>query len=467
MAKVPYANTVGSLMYAMVCTRPDISQAVGVVSRYMHDPGEGHWQAVKWILRYLRQTVDVGLVFEQDEALGQCVVGYADSDYAGDLDKRRSTTGYLFTLAKAPVSWKFTLQSTVALSTTEAEYMAVSEAVKEAIWLNGLMEDLGVVQSHISLYCDSQSAIHLAKNQVYHSRTKHIDVKYHFVREIFEERKILLQKIATSENPADMMTKMRHYKFGELKKLSRLGNFKPRWRFVRFGLKLSWQVRNFILVGGQLIGNFILVGGQTLNMRISYLVANLYTLKILCEVIIRCGVRGVDDILVEPRKFAFGGFDLDILDQELQALVVSEILVEDASIKNAKPSADTDSNINQTCKDLCGYISEDVQDTYYDEFNNSRRNESSIDECIPVKKIVKDSGLSFSNFNRELDFTCLPSSCSSQSIADKDLDIGLKLELDAVDAQYQQWFQELSSRRDEELEATKKRWMAKKNLAVK
>ncbi|KAE8674962.1 hypothetical protein F3Y22_tig00111708pilonHSYRG00377 [Hibiscus syriacus] len=187
MAKVPYANAVGSLMYAMVCTRPDISQAVGVVSMYMHDPGEGHWQAVKWIIRYLQQTVDVGLVFKQYEELGQCVVGYTDSDYAGDLDKRRSTTGYLFTLAKAPVCWKSTLQSTVALSTTEAEYMAVSEAVKEAIWLNGLMEDLGVVQSHISLYCDSQSAIQLAKNQVYHSRTKHIDVRNHFVREIFEE----------------------------------------------------------------------------------------------------------------------------------------------------------------------------------------------------------------------------------------------------------------------------------------
>ncbi|KAG8502451.1 hypothetical protein CXB51_000402 [Gossypium anomalum] len=109
MAKVPYANAVGSLMYAMVCTRPEISQVVGVVSRYMHDPGKGHWQAVKWILQYLRKTVDVGLVFEQDEALGQFVVGYVDSDFAGDLDKRRSTTGYLFTFAKAPVSWKSTL----------------------------------------------------------------------------------------------------------------------------------------------------------------------------------------------------------------------------------------------------------------------------------------------------------------------------------------------------------------------
>ncbi|GMI78960.1 cysteine-rich RLK (RECEPTOR-like protein kinase) 8 [Hibiscus trionum] len=155
MAKVPYANAVGSLMYAMVCTRPDISQAVGVVSRYM--------------------------------TLASC-----------EMDSTQKT----------PVSWRSTLQSTVALSTTEAEYMAVAEAVKEAIWLNGLLEDLGVVQNHISLYCDSQSAIYLAKNQVYHSRTKHIDVRYHFVREIFEEGKILLQKIATTENPADMLTKV-------------------------------------------------------------------------------------------------------------------------------------------------------------------------------------------------------------------------------------------------------------------
>ena len=208
MAKVPYASAVGSLMYAMVCTRPDISQAVSVVSRYMHDPGEGHWEAVKWIMRYLKNTVDVGLEFEQDKSLGLCVVGYCDSDYAGDLDKRRSTTGFLYTLAKAPVSWKSTLQSTVALSTTEAEYMAISEAVKEAIWLHGLLEDLGVGHKQLEVFSDSQSAIHLAKNQVFHARTKHIDVRYHFVREILEEGEILLQKIHTTENPADMLTKV-------------------------------------------------------------------------------------------------------------------------------------------------------------------------------------------------------------------------------------------------------------------
>lgn len=208
MAQVPYANAVGALMYAMVCTRPDISHAVSMVSRYMHDPGKDHWQAVKWILRYIHGTVNQGLKFERDNRLGQNLKGYVDSDYAGDLDKRRSTTGYLFTLAKGPVSWRSTLQSTVALSTTEAEYMAVTEAFKEAIWLHGLIEDLGLVQKHVEVYCDSQSAICLAKNQVHHSRTKHIDVRFHFIREIVNEGDILLQKIGTADNPADMLTKV-------------------------------------------------------------------------------------------------------------------------------------------------------------------------------------------------------------------------------------------------------------------
>ncbi|KAG8492742.1 hypothetical protein CXB51_010463 [Gossypium anomalum] len=208
MLQVPYSNAVGSLMYAMVCTRPYISQIVSIVSRYMHNPRKGHWQAVKWILRYIKKTVDVGLLFKQHNTLGKCVIGYVDSDYASDLDKRRSTTGYVFTLAGGPISWKFTLQSTVALSTTKAEYIAVIEAVKEAIWLQGVVKTLGLVQEHINVYCDSQSAVHLAKNQVYHARTKHINVRFYFVREIIDEGKICLQKIKTADNSADMMTKV-------------------------------------------------------------------------------------------------------------------------------------------------------------------------------------------------------------------------------------------------------------------
>ncbi|KAH9656608.1 hypothetical protein KPL70_022746 [Citrus sinensis] len=154
MAHVPYASAVGSLMYAMVCTRLDISQAVSMVSRYMHNPGKNHWLAVKWILRYLYGTFDVGLLFKKD-----------------------------------------------------CEYMAAIEAVKEAIWLKGLLGDLGVIQENIAVFCDNQSAIFLAKNQTY--QTKHIDVKFHYVREIIESGVVLLRKIDTKDNPSDMLTKKR------------------------------------------------------------------------------------------------------------------------------------------------------------------------------------------------------------------------------------------------------------------
>ncbi|KAH9688249.1 Integrase catalytic domain-containing protein [Citrus sinensis] len=148
MARVPYTSVVGSLMYAMVCTMPDISQAVSMVSRYMHNPGKNHWLAVKWILQYLYGTVDVGLLFKKD--CGQQCVGYCDSDFAGDFDKRRSTTGYVFTLGGGPVSWRSILQSTIALPTTEAKYMAATEAIKEVIWLKGLLGDLEVIQENIA-----------------------------------------------------------------------------------------------------------------------------------------------------------------------------------------------------------------------------------------------------------------------------------------------------------------------------
>lgn len=135
MERVPYASAVGSLMYAMVCTRPDISQAVSVVSRFMANPRKAHWEAVRWVLRYLKGTVDLGLCFGGDTCR---VTGFVDSDHAGDLDRCRSATGYVFKIHGAPVSWRSMLQATVALSTTEAEYMAVTEGVKEALWLWGV-----------------------------------------------------------------------------------------------------------------------------------------------------------------------------------------------------------------------------------------------------------------------------------------------------------------------------------------
>uniref|UniRef100_A0A2N9FN54 Integrase catalytic domain-containing protein n=1 Tax=Fagus sylvatica TaxID=28930 RepID=A0A2N9FN54_FAGSY len=183
MSKVSYASAVGCLMYAMVCTRPDLAHAVSIVSRYMANPGREHWNAVKWIFRYLKGTAEHGILFSRQPGTNS-VVGYVDADYAGEVDDRRSTTGYVFTLSGGPICWKSTLQSIVAMSTTEAEYMAVAEAAKEALWLKGLVKELGLNQGGVQMHCDSQSAIYLAKNQVYHARTKHIDVRFHKIREL-------------------------------------------------------------------------------------------------------------------------------------------------------------------------------------------------------------------------------------------------------------------------------------------
>ncbi|CAJ2662759.1 unnamed protein product [Trifolium pratense] len=206
MSKVPYASAVGCLMYAMVCTRPDLAQAVSQVCKFMSKPGKHHWEAVKWIFRYLKGTIGHGIMFSSEKG-NPSVVGYVDSDYAGDMDDKRSTTGYVFTLAGEPICWKSSVQSIVAMSTTEAEYMAVAEAAKEALWLTGLVKELGVEQGGVQLHCDSQSVIYLAKNQVYHARTKHIDVRFHKIRELLTTGQILLEKVHTSENAADMLTK--------------------------------------------------------------------------------------------------------------------------------------------------------------------------------------------------------------------------------------------------------------------
>lgn len=207
MESTPYASAVGSLMYAMVSTRPDLAYAVSLVSRFMHNAGKEHWNAVKWILRYLKGTSNYALVFDKNKANCTEIRGFVDSDFAGDLDKRKSIFGYIFTVCGAPISWAATLQSTIALSSTEAEYISTTEGIKEASWLHGLAAELGLKQEKLSVFCDNQSRIYLAKNGGYHGKTKHIEVKYHFIRHVIEEGSITLQKIHTSQNPADMLTK--------------------------------------------------------------------------------------------------------------------------------------------------------------------------------------------------------------------------------------------------------------------
>nr|KYP48030.1 Retrovirus-related Pol polyprotein from transposon TNT 1-94 [Cajanus cajan] len=174
----------------------------------MANPGKPHWEAIKWVLRYLCGTTDVGLKYISQGGVPE-IEGFVDSDFAGSIDTRKSITGYVFKVFGNTVSWKANLQGVVALSSTEAEYMAACEAVKEALWLRGLVSELllGEELETTSIYCDNQSAICLTKNQVHHERTKHVDVKFHFVRDVVASDVVKIEKVATEENAADMLTK--------------------------------------------------------------------------------------------------------------------------------------------------------------------------------------------------------------------------------------------------------------------
>ncbi|KAL1189497.1 Retrovirus-related Pol polyprotein from transposon TNT 1-94 [Cardamine amara subsp. amara] len=206
MKTVPYSNAVGSIMYSMIGTRPDLAYPVGIISRFMSKPIKEHWLGVKWVLRYIKGTLKMKLCYGKGSEF--ILRGYCDSDYAADMDKRRSISGVVFTLGGSAISWRSRLQKVVALSTTEAEYMSLNEAVKEAIWLKGLLKDFGYEQKSVEIFCDSQSAIALSKNNVHHERTKHVDVKYHKIREVIADGIVEVLKISTLSNPADIFTKI-------------------------------------------------------------------------------------------------------------------------------------------------------------------------------------------------------------------------------------------------------------------
>src|SRR5579871_5782029 len=179
-----YQSTVRSLMYVMVETRPDIAFAVATVSQFNSNPNIIHWKVVKRIFRYLKGIADFGITYGNTKIK---LEGYSDTDWGGNLDNRRSTTGYLFTYRSRATSWKGKQQTTVALFTTEAEYMAAIQATKEAIWLQGLLTELGRNEDKLVLIqIDNQSCIALAKNPEHYARTKHIDIQHHFIREKVE-----------------------------------------------------------------------------------------------------------------------------------------------------------------------------------------------------------------------------------------------------------------------------------------
>ena len=187
VGNVPYCEAVGALMFVAIVSRPDIAYAVNSVTKFLNKHGQIHWRAVKRIIAYLKGTSEFGIEF-RDGGSKLRVIGYSDEDYASDIETRKSTTGYLLELAGGSVTWSSQRQRIVTLSTTESEYVAAAAAAKEAIWLRKLMRDIGCLSAGATVInVDNQSAIKLVKNPEYHKRTKHIDIRYHYIRKKYNE----------------------------------------------------------------------------------------------------------------------------------------------------------------------------------------------------------------------------------------------------------------------------------------
>lgn len=210
MQNVPYASAVGSIMYAVRCTRPDVAFAQNIVSRFQQNPGVSHWTAVKNILKYLRSTKDMVLVYGGNPAAELKVTGYCDAGFQTDKDDMKSQSGYVFTLNGGAVDWKSKKQTTTAMSATESEYIAASEAAMEAVWIRKFISGLSVVplnKSPMELYCDNSGAIIIANEPGVQKGARHYQRRVHYVREQIELGEIKLLKVRTEHNLADPFTK--------------------------------------------------------------------------------------------------------------------------------------------------------------------------------------------------------------------------------------------------------------------
>ncbi|EKD00935.1 hypothetical protein A1Q2_04808 [Trichosporon asahii var. asahii CBS 8904] len=201
-----YLTALGQLMYLMLGTRPDIAFAVGLLSRFASDPSEEHWNAMVHVYRYLQGTRQLGITFARPS---ENLLGYSDSDFASsDLSRRRCTSGFLFTLAGGSVSWCSKREPSVSIATGEAEYVAMSQAAREVVWLRSLLLELGFEQvGSTLLYGDNRAALVLAENPVAHTRSKQIDIRFHYLRELVERGVIQLEYIQSFAQAADGLTK--------------------------------------------------------------------------------------------------------------------------------------------------------------------------------------------------------------------------------------------------------------------
>jgi hypothetical protein len=201
-----YQNMIGSLMYAAISTRPDIAFAVQTLSQFNMNPSPAHLTAVKRVFRYLRSTINLGIKYNSNDH--STIELFSDADWGNSPDDRRSVTGYLSMLAGGVVTWNSKKQPTTALSSMEAEYMALASATREALWLRSMHTELGfpsTLPTHISV--DNHGTISFAHNSGFHARSKHIDVRHHFIRENITSREVSVSYCPTSENTADIFTK--------------------------------------------------------------------------------------------------------------------------------------------------------------------------------------------------------------------------------------------------------------------
>jgi hypothetical protein len=176
-----YRSIIGSLLY-LTESRPDISFAVGVCARYQAEPKMSHLNQVKRILKYVNDTSDYGIMYSHGE--GSRLIGYCDANWAGSIDDRKSTSGGCFFLGNNPISWFSKKQNCVALSTAEAEYIAAGSSCSQLLWMKQMLSEYNVEQDMLTSYYDNLSAINISKNPIQHSRTKHIDIRHHFIRDL-------------------------------------------------------------------------------------------------------------------------------------------------------------------------------------------------------------------------------------------------------------------------------------------
>ncbi|XP_043483599.1 secreted RxLR effector protein 161-like [Leptopilina heterotoma] len=203
---IPYREAIGSLLFTARTCRPDIEYSVNYVSQFLDSFNKEHWQAVKRIFRYLIGTRNYGLVFGNSGSTLN-LLGFTDADYAGCIQTRKSRSGFVFLLNGGPISWSSKRQDVVSLSTAEAEYIALANGTKEAIWLRRMLNKLGIKCETAPIYVDKQSAIKLSKNSEFHQRSKHIDVRFHFIRDVIGRKDIEVKYVMSKDQLADIFTK--------------------------------------------------------------------------------------------------------------------------------------------------------------------------------------------------------------------------------------------------------------------